>query len=217
MVEKILHKHRRWISKRLNRSVLVDQSLELNPPSKKTFLSQDPIFLDGTPFYLVWEKNDRTEVTLEPQNRLLQLNSKEEKKIQFQEILTEWATNRFLDRVRKILHSYKNVLDFEPQRVFIRPTRSQWGSMSGNRNMSLSWNLLPFEEKAVHYIILHELVHIRFSNHSQKFWDVIRQHMPDYLQAKKDLLKLYPLPKWLDPFKGKKQSLELRYWGEKLQ
>ncbi|WP_238974453.1 YgjP-like metallopeptidase domain-containing protein [Leptospirillum ferriphilum] len=213
-IDQILHRHRRWIQNRLSRPDLKVQFPEKNHEMGNPFLSPDPFFMDGIPFYLAWEKKEQTEIVIDRHNRLLLLKSTEEKKKDFQIIITQWAIHSFFSTIRSILNSYKKTLGIQPQKVFVRPTRSQWGSMSKNRNMSLSWSLFAFEEKILRYIILHELAHIPFPNHSQQFWNFIQKKMPDYRQIKKDLLNSYPSPRWLDPFQGNRRSLELPNWKE---
>ena len=36
----------------------------------------------------------------------------------------------------------------------------------------------------IDYIIVHELAHIRFKNHSKDFWDYVEMILPDYRQSK---------------------------------
>ena len=216
-VETILHRHRRWIHNRLSKTVPIVQNFEQNHKTEKAMLSPDPIFLDGTPYSLLWEESDQTAIVIGHKNRLLLLKSTQEIKTHFPVIITQWAIRRFLDKTRDILLFWKEVLALCPQRVFIRPTRSQWGSMSRNQNMSLSWHLSGFEEKTLRYIVLHELAHIPFPNHSHRFWEMVRKHMPDCQEAKRDLRNFYPSPSWLDPFNGKRQSLELPEWNGKFR
>jgi hypothetical protein len=49
--------------------------------------------------------------------------------------------------------------------------------------------LLP--EKLADYIIAHELCHLKEFNHSQKFWNLVARAVPDYLEIKKELNKVF--------------------------
>ncbi len=124
--------------------------------------------MDGIPFYLAWEKKEQTEIVIDRHNRLLLLKSTEEKKKDFQIIITQWAIHSFFSTIRSILNSYKKTLGIQPQKVFVRPTRSQWGSMSKNRNMSLSWSLFAFEEKssAISFSMNWHIFHFRITLNS---------------------------------------------------
>jgi predicted metal-dependent hydrolase len=60
---------------------------------------------------------------------------------------------------------------FTYNRVFIRNQRTRWGSCSHKNNISLNVKLIRLPDELIDYVILHELVHTRFKNHSKQFWD----------------------------------------------
>jgi predicted metal-dependent hydrolase len=60
---------------------------------------------------------------------------------------------------------------FTYNRVFIRNQRTRWGSCSHKDNISLNMKLIRLPDELIDYVILHELVHTRFKNHSKQFWD----------------------------------------------
>jgi len=36
----------------------------------------------------------------------------------------------------------------------------------------------------INYVVIHELCHLRFLNHSADFWNLVEEYCPDYLQMK---------------------------------
>lgn len=40
--------------------------------------------------------------------------------------------------------------------------------------------------KAIRYVILHELCHIKHMNHSKEFWKLIEKYMPEYKEIQKE-------------------------------
>lgn len=66
--------------------------------------------------------------------------------------------------------------------VTIRNQSSRWGSCSDSGRISLNWRLIQMPPAVRDYVILHELMHRRQMNHSPRFWALIRQVCPDYLQ-----------------------------------
>lgn len=54
--------------------------------------------------------------------------------------------------------------------VSVRNQRTRWGSCSHHNNISLNVKLVLLPEDLIDYVILHELVHTRIHNHSEKFW-----------------------------------------------
>ena len=71
------------------------------------------------------------------------------------------------------------------QRVTVRDQKSRWGSCSRRGTVSLNWRLIQTPAFVTDYIILHELMHLRQMNHSQKFWQEVERVCPEYRAAEK--------------------------------
>ena len=68
-------------------------------------------------------------------------------------------------------------------RITVRNQRSRWGSCSRQGTISLNWRLIQAPDHVQEYIILHELMHRREPNHSQRYWQQVAAVCPDYAQA----------------------------------
>ena len=71
--------------------------------------------------------------------------------------------------------------------VKIKFQKNSWGTCSIRKNINLNRNLMFLPRNLVEYVILHELCHIRFMNHSLEFWELLEQHVPDWKMAKREL------------------------------
>jgi len=69
------------------------------------------------------------------------------------------------------LHHLARLYGFSYNRVFIRNQKTRWGSCSTKNNINLNVSLVRLPDELIDYTILHELVHTRVKNHSQRFWD----------------------------------------------
>jgi len=86
--------------------------------------------------------------------------------------------NRFLDidkadakkRLTDRLYHLAKEHGFTCNNVTIREQRTRWGSCSYNNNISLNLKLVLLPKELIDYVVLHELVHTRIPNHSEKFW-----------------------------------------------
>ena len=92
----------------------------------------------------------------------------------------------FEQRVREI-----NDYSFhqEISSVKLRYNYSKWGSCSTNKNISLSTRLIFAPDDVIDYVIIHELAHLIEMNHSDRFWGIVEQVMPDYEIKEKWLKK----------------------------
>lgn len=75
------------------------------------------------------------------------------------------------DEVKKINEKYPN----KPSRITLRDTRSRWGSCSSDGNLSFSWRLCFAPESVIRYVIIHELSHLEYMDHSEQFWNLVRK------------------------------------------
>lgn len=72
----------------------------------------------------------------------------------------------------KLPHRLKALADrhgFKYNRVCIKHNSSNWGSCSRRGNINLNLNIIRLPEDLQDYIILHELCHLKFMNHGEKF------------------------------------------------
>ncbi len=97
-----------------------------------------------------------------------------------------------IERLQKIvktsIEKYKVLLQEFPKKVRIKDIKYAWGSCSSNRNITINQNLAKKEEKIIEYVVLHEMCHLKYMNHSKKFWDLVEKCMPDY-QKYRTILK----------------------------
>ncbi len=68
--------------------------------------------------------------------------------------------------------------------LYVRSSKSKWGSCSSDRNIGLNWKLIQFPEFVMDYVICHELAHIRHMNHSPAFWTHLNTLYPERKPAK---------------------------------
>lgn len=96
----------------------------------------------------------------------------------------ENANNVILNRVNTLSSKY-NLL---PSKVLIRNQKSRWGSCNSRKEIRLNWRLVLMPDYVMHYIIIHELCHLKHMNHSNSFWSLVYKLAPDF-QVSKEWLK----------------------------
>ena len=74
-----------------------------------------------------------------------------------------------------------------PRRLRIRYMKSQWGSCTSRGNVCLNSALVYLPNELIDYVIIHELCHLKYLNHSARFWQLVAKHAPDYQQLRRQL------------------------------
>jgi len=65
--------------------------------------------------------------------------------------------------------------------------KKQWGSCSTKGNLMLNPHLVKAPKECIDYVILHELCHIAVHNHSEQFWRLLTQVIPNWKEVKANL------------------------------
>jgi predicted metal-dependent hydrolase len=66
------------------------------------------------------------------------------------------------------------------KRIAIRNQKRSWGSCSSLGNLNFNYKLLYLPLCMVDYVVVHELCHLKFLNHSQDFWLEVGKYCPNY-------------------------------------
>jgi predicted metal-dependent hydrolase len=69
---------------------------------------------------------------------------------------------------------------FEPKGVGISSARKQWGSCGPTGNLRFAWRLVMAPLPIVDYVVVHELVHLRYRRHGKRFWGKVKSILPDF-------------------------------------
>ena len=69
-------------------------------------------------------------------------------------------------------------------RISIRHQKSRWGSCSSKGNLNFNCLLMLAPEFVRDYVVVHELCHRRYMNHSPAFWHTVEQTFPEWRNAK---------------------------------
>jgi len=73
-------------------------------------------------------------------------------------------------------------------RISVRNQRSRWGACSAAGAITLNWRLILVPDFVREYVMLHELMHRRELNHSDRFWRQVRAVCPRHADARRWLL-----------------------------
>ena len=106
-------------------------------------------------------------------------------------------------KILALVSEYSQRMGVSPKKVFIRHQRSRWGSCSSRGNLNFNVRLVSVPPELREYVVVHELAHLKFQEHSKAFWDFVGRFYPDYREAREELRKwwsiieLNPYWRWL--------------------
>lgn len=69
-------------------------------------------------------------------------------------------------------------------RITVKNQRWRWGSCSRRGHICLNWRLVAMPGWVRDYVLIHELMHLKRMDHSEKFWALVAAACPTFEQAR---------------------------------
>jgi len=84
--------------------------------------------------------------------------------------------------------SWAVTLRVNPKVIRVQEMRRKWGSCSSAGTVTLASDLVERDERFQDYVIVHELLHLRFSTHGRMFKALMSAHVPGWreMEARKE-------------------------------
>ena len=119
----------------------------------------------------------------------LNLASEKQKALDNIEPFTEEETKGFVAKAKEIIphkvEMYAKKIGVTYNRITIRCQRTRWGSCSSNGNLNFNCLLVLLPDEVIDSVIVHELCHRKYMNHSVNFYAELSKYFPDYKRCDK--------------------------------
>ncbi len=96
----------------------------------------------------------------------------------------EWIHERGMTIIHKRVRNYTNLVGEEPTAIEIIPLKTRWGSCTKNKAIYFNWHIFLAPMSIVDYVIAHEVVHLKYLDHSKEYWQTLDRLYPHYEDAK---------------------------------
>lgn len=101
--------------------------------------------------------------------------------------LMQWyrgeAERHFIQRIEH----YSTCMGLAQPKLTLSDARTRWGSCNSRGDIRLNWRLIQAPISQIDYVVVHELAHLREFNHSPRFWAIVKEVLPHYEPAYRDL------------------------------
>jgi predicted metal-dependent hydrolase len=101
-----------------------------------------------------------------------------------EEALREWYIGRAKEKIIPRVTIHTRHLGVEAAAVKIADGHYRWGSCTTRNNVGFNWRLIKAPMFVIDYVIVHELAHLIETNHTPRFWNIVRTQVPMMEKAK---------------------------------
>lgn len=104
------------------------------------------------------------------------------------ETITVWLKLEAGKIIRERVARYANIMGVSYAGVKMSDAKGRWGSCSSKDSLNFAWRLVLAPLGVIDYVVVHELSHITYKNHSSQFWARVKTVLPHYMEQQ-DWLK----------------------------
>lgn len=104
------------------------------------------------------------------------LNNQSDLKQAFETFFRAKAKEKIKPRIKKLSKS----TGLEYAGLKIRKLEKRWGSCTATNKIIINLEAIKLPYSLIDYLIVHELVHTKFKNHSKEFWAELSKHIPNW-------------------------------------
>ena len=100
-------------------------------------------------------------------------------------IIKNWYIFESKKYLTKTNTYYEILIGVKSNKLLFGQYKSKWGSCNSEKTISYDWRIIMAPYEVIHYLIIHELCHIKYPNHSIYFWKYVEKYMINYKIQKK--------------------------------
>lgn len=195
----LIDEKRRWIDRAL-KQVEAHRAAMPSPDARPEEISLPSI---GRTWLLEWHETNDPKIRIgKIDASRLRLSGPIDDRDTWRVALRKWLLARGREVLVPRAQALADELGVRIERVTIRCQKTRWGSYTARRGqsgtISLNAQLLFLPERLVRFILLHEICHARYPNHSASFWDLVRAHEPDTDRLRAELRGAWKhVPRWI--------------------
>jgi len=165
-----ISQRRRWILEKQKKISSLN-----NKYSPVAFKNGESFLYQGGEYTLKYSNVAKIKVSGE--NILVPKTFKKEK-------IISWLKREARKLINERLEKYAAIMGVSYSTVRLSGARTRWGSCSGRDSLNFTWRLILCPIAAIDYVIIHELCHITYKNHSPAFWAMVKRVCPKFKEQK---------------------------------
>ena len=179
-IRAIVESKRQWIYEKISHT----QKYALpHPPGKELVNGESALYL-GRQYQIEITTRESDEIRFE-QRFLIPARLSAERK----QVLRNWYIEKAKEKILPRAKKFAKDIGVTFANAKIVDNRYRWGSCTTKDNINFNWHLIKAPMYVVDYVIVHELAHLLETNHTPRFWNIVRAQSSKMEKAKQWLLE----------------------------
>lgn len=172
-----------------SRQKIIDKLMLIENFKPDHYVSGAKILYRGRMIKLIVQNNNVNDCQVKYRNRFfitvpynMSVNQLDYK---IKQALEDWMKKRIELDVKSFVKTYGQKIKLLPAGIRIKEHKHLWASCSKDRIININWRLIRFPKQILEYVVVHEICHLKYRNHSPQFWVLLGSVFPEYDICKK--------------------------------
>ncbi len=186
-IEQFIVKKSAWITKNLETYKAKELEVEIKTGSRIYYL--------GKSYYVELIKEaDRKQIVIEFIHSKFKIYTPETcNQLSLQKAIDNFYREKAIHKITPLARKWSKVMDVTPEHISFRRAEKRWGSCSPTNRISFNYHLMKVSSSLIEYVVIHELSHITYKNHSKEFWTVVKKYMSSYKDKEEQIKRFEKL------------------------
>lgn len=88
-------------------------------------------------------------------------------------VVAEREIERAMEKTRKLL-------GYAPEDYEIIRMKNTLGKCSEDKKITINPDIVKYKQEIIDYVVLHEFAHLKYKTHSKRFYEIIKEYVPNY-------------------------------------
>ncbi len=183
-IKKMVQNKSAWISKKL----AIFKSIAVN----KNITTGSRLYYMGKSYYVQMITDEATEnITINFTNSKFHITTPlKYSDTELHNAIENFYKQKAIEKITPLTKKWAKKMEVSPEYIGFRYSKNRWGSCSSTNRISFNYHLVKLSSSLIEYVVIHELSHITYQNHSKEFWKLVHKHLPDY-KIKEEKIKVF--------------------------
>lgn len=103
------------------------------------------------------------------------------------QLIYSWYQAHAAEKIKEVIDFYCRKSSLQTPDFKVKNQQKRWGSCTDKNQLIFNVRIAMAPVSQLEYIVAHELCHMRYKDHSPKFWNLLKSIMSDYDKRKEAL------------------------------
>jgi predicted metal-dependent hydrolase len=156
-------------------------------------LEPDSLYFLGSRYRFHVVKDKRPSTVVSDAIKLITFHVTDRRR--YKQHIHEWYKQHTARIIADRLPTLARRFNVKYNKISIKNQKSRWASCSKNGNLNFNLLLVAAPSNVIDYVMIHELMHLIEFDHSQQFWQLVKEADPDYKKHREWLANYAPVIK----------------------